>query len=76
MGKLYEAAVDEDRLAILIELRNLLADRLDNCGSDRDIAALSRQLVQVTAEIDELRKATEPKATSIAEMRKKVKVVK
>ena len=76
MGKLYDAAAGDDRLAVLVELRNLLADRLEQCGSDRDIAALSRQLVQVTAEIDEIRKNTMPKVTSLSEMRKKVKVVK
>lgn len=76
MGKLYDAAAGEDRLAVLIELRNLLANRLDKCDSDRDIAALSRQLVQVTAEIEEIRKNTVQKVTSLSEMRKKVKVVK
>lgn len=76
MGKLYDAAAGEDRLSVLTELRNLLAARLEECNSDRDIAALSRQLVQVTAEIDEIRKNTVQKVTSLSEMRKKVKVVK
>ena len=53
---LTEAAQSGDRLATLIALRDLLAVRLDNGASDRDVASLSRRLMQTIAEIEELEK--------------------
>ena len=70
-----KAAKSDSRLEALIELRNLLARRLDKCESDRDLAALSRQFVQVTAEIDELRGADSSKTVSLTDFRNKLKVV-
>ena len=70
-----EAAKTESRLEALIELRNLLADRLDKGPHDRDLASLSRQFVQVTAEIDEIRGEDDSKTASIADFRAKLKVV-
>ena len=72
---IYKAAKSDNRIDALIELRNLIAKRLDQGVSDRDLAALSRQLVQVTAEIDEIRKAGEDKAASLTKFRNKLKVV-
>lgn len=42
-----------DRLKSLISLRNLLAERLQNASS-RDIASISRRLMQCIEEIDAL----------------------
>lgn len=56
---LTEAAQSGDRLATLIALRDLLAVRLDNGASDRDVASLSRRLMQTIAEIEELEKTKE-----------------
>ena len=56
MGKLKEAADSGDRLQTLIELRQLLADRLETSRSDRDIASMSRRLMQVCVEIEKLEK--------------------
>jgi len=75
MGRLKTAAKSGDRLKALIELRDLLAGRLEGAEADRDVAALSRQFVQVTAEIDEIRNATTEKTSSLSEMRAKLKVV-
>lgn len=75
MGRLKTAAKSGDRLKALIELRDLLAGRLESAEADRDIAALSRQFVQVTAEIEEIRSQTDVKPTSLSEMRSKLKVV-
>jgi hypothetical protein len=75
MGRLKTAAKSGDRLKALIELRDLLAERLESAEADRDVAALSRQFVQVTAEIDEIRSRTETKPTSLSQMRSKLKVV-
>lgn len=70
------AARSGSRLKALIELRNLLADRLDDCGSDRDVAALSRQFVQVTAEIDAIQGNSDSKAISLEDFRSKLRAVK
>lgn len=76
MSNLLEAAQTEDRLKLLLELRDVLSDRIDRSNSDRDLAALARQLVQVTAEIEEIRNA-QPKAVNPLEgFRGKLKVVK
>lgn len=70
-----EAAASEDRLKALTELRNLIAKRLDMCNSDRDIAALSRQFVQITAEIEELKNNAGGKEVTLSDFRNKLKVV-
>lgn len=57
---LIEAADSGDRLATLRELRGVLARSIYGAESSRDVAALSRQLVDVTAEIAALEKAAEP----------------
>ena len=74
MGRLTTAAKSGDRLKALMELRDILAGRLESAEADRDVAALSRQFVQVTAEIEEIQKENSGKTTSINEMRKKLKV--
>lgn len=76
MGKIENAVKDGDRIGTLYALRELLAERLDNCDSNRDIAALSRQLMQVSAEIDEIEKESEATVTSLDAFRKKVKLAK
>ena len=70
-----KAAKTEDRLKALIELRNLIAKRLDEGPHNRDLAALSRQFVQVTAEIDALRAEGTDKVASLTNFRSKLKVV-
>lgn len=75
MGRLKKAAKSGDNLQMLIMLRDLLAERLENTKSDRDFAALSRQIVSVTAEIEQLQKESVGKTTSLSAMRARLKVV-
>jgi hypothetical protein len=46
------AAESGDTLAALKALRDKLAREIDNCGSKRDLAPLSRQLATVLAQIE------------------------
>lgn len=50
-------AVQQSRLHALRELRDRLAVDLDECGSARDVAALSQRLMDVLAQIDSVEKA-------------------
>lgn len=75
MGRLKTAAKSGNNIRMLKTLQNMLAERLENTKSDRDFASLSRQLVQVSAEIQELENAESKKTTSLSEMRAKLKVV-
>lgn len=52
---LTESAASGNRLATLNDLRDLLAGRVDECDSLRDLASLSGRLQAVLAEIDELK---------------------
>ena len=73
---MLRAAKSGDRLETLIQLRDFLAKKLEKTESDRDISAMSHRLMQITAEIDEIKKSTGKKVTSIEEMRQKVRAVK
>ena len=49
-----EAASTGERVTALEELRDVLARAIDGCESARDLAALSRQMTDVLAQLDEL----------------------
>lgn len=53
-GTLESVAVAGDRVQTLRVLRDRIAASIDACESDRDLAALSRQLTDVLAQIAEL----------------------
>lgn len=75
---LVTAAQDGDRLETLIALRDLLADKLQNTQSTRDIAALSRRLMQAISEIEILEKQKQYEAEnprSLSELRKKLNLM-
>ena len=55
LGRLGRAVRTDDSLESLIELRNVLADAMDSSEDARSIAALSRQMTEVLALIDEAR---------------------
>ena len=55
VGRLGKAVRSEDSLEALLELRNVLADAMDNSKDARSIAALSRQITEVLERIDKLR---------------------
>ena len=54
MGYLHEAVVENDRRATLVALRDTIATTIDKSESGRDIAALSKRLMEVMAEIESL----------------------
>lgn len=54
MTTLHEAVATNDRRETLIALRDTIAKAIDGCESGRDIAALSKRLMEVIAEIDAL----------------------
>lgn len=45
---------DSTRLEQLVELRGILAESIDGCESNRDLAALTKQYREVLAEIESL----------------------
>lgn len=54
MGKLAETAKKNNRRDTLIALRDQLASAIDTCKSGRDIAALSKRLMEVMGELDSI----------------------
>lgn len=53
-GSFETATESGDRLKSLEVLRDRIASAIDDCGSARDLAALSRQLTDVLAQIAEI----------------------
>lgn len=51
---LSEVCRSEGRLEQLVELRNKLAEAIDECESMRDLASLSRQYRETIREIEEI----------------------
>ena len=54
MATLAQAAKKNSRRETLIALRDKLAVSIDSCESGRDIAALSKRLMEVMGELDAL----------------------
>ena len=54
MARLLEAAKSGDKRKTLIALRDKLAETIDNCDSGRDMAANSKRLMEVMAELEAL----------------------
>lgn len=52
MARLLEAAKSGDKRKTLIALRDKLAETIDNCDSGRDMAANSKRLMEVMAELE------------------------
>lgn len=63
MGNLVEAAKSGDKRATLIALRDKLAETIDNCESGRDMAANSKRLMEVMAELESLPDPSEIKVS-------------
>lgn len=60
---LVEAAKSGDKRATLIALRDKLAETIDNCESGRDMAANSKRLMEVMAELESLPDPSEIKVS-------------
>ena len=54
MATLAQAAKKNSRRETLVALRDKLAVSIDSCESGRDIAALSKRLMEVMGELDSL----------------------
>ena len=54
MANLMDAARSGDRRATLEALRDKLAGSIQDCESGRDVAALSKRLMEVMGELDAL----------------------
>lgn len=57
---IVEAAVAGDRLETLKALRERIAQQIDGCESGRDMASLSKRLIEVMDEIDLIQSADNP----------------
>lgn len=70
MARLLEAARSGDKRRTLIALRDKLAETIDNCESGRDMAANSKRLMEVMAELEAL---PDPDAQVVASKHDKLK---
>lgn len=71
MGNLVEAAKSGDKRATLIALRDKLAETIDNCESGRDMAANSKRLMEVMAELESLPDPSEIKVSKHDRLKEK-----
>ena len=69
---LTEAAKSGDKRATLIALRDKLAETIDNCDSGRDMAANSKRLMEVMAEIESLPDESVIKESKHDRLKKKI----
>ena len=68
---LVEAAKSGDKRATLIALRDKLAETIDNCESGRDMAANSKRLMEVMAELESLPDPSEIKISKHDRLKEK-----
>lgn len=68
---LVEAAKSGDKRATLIALRDKLAETIDNCESGRDMAANSKRLMEVMAELESLPDPSEVKVSKHDRLKEK-----
>jgi hypothetical protein len=62
--KLTEAAKSGNKRETLIALRDKIAETIENCESGRDMAANSKRLMEVMAELEALPDPNEKKKVS------------
>jgi hypothetical protein len=62
-----DAAVSGDRRALLVAMRDRIADEIDSSAtSARDLAALTRRLLEIVAEVNEMDKGSKGDAVANA----------
>lgn len=71
MMGLLEAAQSGDKRATLIALRDKLAETIENCESGRDMAANSKRLMEVMAELESLPDPSEIKVSKHDRLKEK-----
>ena len=68
---LTEAAMSGDKRATLIALRDKIAETIENCESGRDMAANSKRLMEVIAELESLPDPSAKKESKHDKLKKK-----
>lgn len=71
MDNLVSATKSGDRRRTLVALRDRIAETIDSCESGRDMAALSKRLMEVMDEIDSMPSEVE-EDTPLARARRKI----
>ena len=71
MDNLVSATQSGDRRRTLVALRDRIAETIDSCESGRDMAALSKRLMEVMDEIDSMPSEVE-EGTPLARARRKI----
>lgn len=61
MGKLLKAVRSDDKRLMLAELRDKIATTIEECDSGRDMASLSKRLMEVVEEIETIDAASSEK---------------
>ena len=71
MANLIEAAKSGDKRATLIALRDKLAETIDRCESGRDMAANTKRLMEVMAELESMPDPQQKKVSKHDRLKKK-----
>ena len=71
MGDLLKAAKSGDKRATLIALRDKLAATIENCESGRDMAANTKRLMEVIAELEKIPAPNQKKASKHDQLKQK-----
>lgn len=72
MGKLVSAAKRGNKREMLVALRDEIAEQIEATGSGRDMAALSKRLIEVVEQIEDLDTATSKSSNPLQAARKAV----
>lgn len=73
MGKLLDAAKAGDKRRMLVELRDEIARTIEACESGRDMAALSKRLMEIQDEVEAIDAATAKVANPLQKAQAKFK---
>jgi hypothetical protein len=71
MANLIDAAKSGDKRATLIALRDKLAETIDRCESGRDMAANTKRLMEVMAELEAMPDPQQKKISKHDRLKKK-----
>lgn len=71
MANLINAAKSGDKRATLIALRDKLAETIDRCESGRDMAANTKRLMEVMAELEAMPDPQQKKISKHDRLKKK-----
>ena len=72
MGKLVTAAKKGNKRDMLVALRDEIAEQIEATGSGRDMAALSKRLIEVVEQIEDVDAATSKRSNPLQAARRGV----